>query len=80
MQWDQFAFTDGYSPRNEAFIYGNYFVELWNHLVGEEIRPHSKFRPIFGRLESFHLLFEKERFNQKDKLLQTVFTDLKISR
>ena len=41
-EWDMFAFTGGFSPRNEAFTYGNYFVQLWNHLVGDEIRPYRE--------------------------------------
>ena len=41
--WDLYSWTKAYSPRNEAYVYANNFVDLWREVVGTEITPYSKF-------------------------------------
>ena len=37
-EWDMFAFTGGFSPRNESFTYFYYFVLILFNLVCDYIR------------------------------------------
>ena len=44
-QWDKdmFTSTGAYSPRNEAYINADRFLQLWYEVMGTEIEPFSEF-------------------------------------
>jgi len=39
--WDRFDRTGAYSPRNEAFVNANKFLQLWSEVVGDQIPPYQ---------------------------------------
>ena len=43
-QWDKdmFTSTGAYSPRNEAYINADRFLQLWYEVMGTEIEPFSE--------------------------------------
>ena len=45
--WDKYSSTGGYSPKNEAFLYAQQFVDMWKDLACDLMEPYGESRDIF---------------------------------